>query len=1295
MRPWSRILAWTAVFAARLVLGATAPGTAVDIDRDGIPDAVEEKLGSPTDVRQQLVPVATSPDNQYTPAQAAVNAPDILSLEGCHVGGGRVLFRIEFAAKPDFRASTFVLYTDLDNDRATGRTSPGHEGTDFMASVSGGNVRGAYHNSAYTPGNTVLAGALDGRQLLLAIDAPVEPQDGFVRIGVHLLCQRTGGRSDSTRHTVTVLPFQADVKLPARPAKSSSDLRSLADYRFYNDVVKLEPLADKGLTRKQVTPAEQITFARPRPPVPFSPGPRKPGHGGSVEKQEIEIGILEEAGVGRKATPLTFGFPLAQGTLFDTANMRLLDAGGTELPAQITPTAFWPDDSLKWVLVDSTLALNAGQQTSCRMEFGNRVSRHSPASQLKVDETEETIRVVTGPMEAVIDTKRFNLFGRVWVDRDGDGKFRDDERVAASARTGIRLIDEKGELFTTAMRPPDSVTVEQTGPRKAVVRVAGKYGARDGRPYMDYIVRFTFRERSSRVEVMHTHIDTYLETEFTDITSLSMPFEAEGGPHLSVFQADDQHVTIRTAEGTEHGERHSGATTFGAAGRRVGVAVHEWWQRWPKGFEADGTEFVVGILPKQPSTDYGKDLPHYLLYPLCEGKYRFKWGMAFSTRMTLDFSGRVPEAELLADANRPIVPVLPATWYASTKALGPCPAPLGKQFAQWDAFVADCYAAGMESKARNREYGYLNYGDWWGERGRNWGNNEYDHAHGFIMQFARTGNRDYFRLAQAAARHQADVDIVHAYPDPKHVGANYLHSIAHTGVMTQTVRRAQWSHRYGWDAMASNGHTWAQGMVETWYLTGDARIMEGVLELGEHVAWSMAPSFTQLGTHERSAGWSLNAIMAIYHATLDPEYLRAARQIAAVALREQKFDQGGAWPHRLPGDHARGVPNAVGNNLFLIGVLLNGLHEYYAVSQDPAVRKSLVAGMRWVADSWDAGASAWPYSAGPNSEPYGAPTSGVNNLLMASMAAAGRITGEDRFYEIAEAALVGTLFSGPVGFGKSIAQKLVFAPKTLYLLQQWHAAKRPDKGIRVLDGSAEDRLRFLVMTVDVREHTVRGPDRKIFHVRADAAPATLVLTREKHGAIPKSAPTGTVTITDGADNVVRSDTFDTDKPWTSQVPLEPAVSCRVVVDDDMRSKWSLSGKGVRVVMEAVPQFHIAAVGRRNLYFRVPHGTMSFAVRLVGVHTGGYGCAVISPSGKLVAHHEGVNVGHARLPRIAEPDGQGQVDHPERATIDVRPQTADTGNVWRLVVHAAGDLQCELDGVPPYLALSRDDLFVPR
>ena len=56
----------------------------------------------------------------------------------------------------------------------------------------------------------------------------------------------------------------------------------------------------------------------------------------------------------------------------------------------------------------------------------------------------------------------------------------------------------------------------------------------------------------------------------------------------------------------------------------------------------------------------------------------------------------------------------------------------------------------------------LNYSEWYGERSVNWGNLEYDLAHGVLVQFLRMGDRRFFFRGEQAARHHVDVDVVHA-----------------------------------------------------------------------------------------------------------------------------------------------------------------------------------------------------------------------------------------------------------------------------------------------------------------------------------------------------------------------------------------------------------------------------------------------------------------------------------------------------------------------------------------------------
>jgi hypothetical protein len=435
--------------------------------------------------------------------------------------------------------------------------------------------------------------------------------------------------------------------------------------------------------------------------------------------------------------------------------------------------------------------------------------------------------------------------------------------------------------------------------------------------------------------------------------------------------------------------------------------------------------------------------------------------------------------------------------------------------------------------------------------------------------------------------------------------------------------------------------------------------------------------------------------MAIHRATGDPVYLEAAKRIIAVPLKEQKLDQGG-WPHVLPRDHAGSRPGAVGNNLFLIGVLLAGMKDYHELTKDPAVEKSLVAGVRWVAKSWDENAEGWPYSATADGEALYTPNTGLNTLIAEPIAYVGQLTGDEQLVHIAETAMAAAARGGPDAFGKSLAQKLHFTAGALALLQQWFDTHRADKGATAMDGGTGDLLRYIAKTPDARALKVRAPDEKVFWVKLTNADATLVATRTPHGAKPKAWPTGTIRVLDATGAEVKSAEYSTDDTHEFRLPIRAAAGAvyKVVVKDDQRAVWNVSGENVAVVAQTAEGFSLGGIGRGRFWFFVPQGTNEFRVKLLGVHPGVYGVAAIAPGGKLVAYHQGVNPGGTQLPWAAD-KAQTADAHPERGELVVKPSPDDTGKVWSLVLWAATDLACELKGVPPYLAARAEDWFQPQ
>ena len=59
----------------------------------------------------------------------------------------------------------------------------------------------------------------------------------------------------------------------------------------------------------------------------------------------------------------------------------------------------------------------------------------------------------------------------------------------------------------------------------------------------------------------------------------------------------------------------------------------------------------------------------------------------------------------------------------------------------------------LEDRRRNRIYGWMNFGDWYGERDLNYGNNEYDLAWSLAVEWMHPATRELFLRGLEMARH--------------------------------------------------------------------------------------------------------------------------------------------------------------------------------------------------------------------------------------------------------------------------------------------------------------------------------------------------------------------------------------------------------------------------------------------------------------------------------------------------------------------------------------------------------------
>ena len=181
-----------------------------------------------------------------------------------------------------------------------------------------------------------------------------------------------------------------------------------------------------------------------------------------VSSNFVELSVREPLGVDRPRYPVTMGVPFPQGVLNSVSNLRV-EADGEALPLQARPLAVWPDDSVKWVLLDFQRDLAYAADNRCRLYYGEGVQAEpKPETAVTVNETNDSVEVNTGPLQFAVGSE--GLLPLRWVHLNG-------KTVLPDGGIGCRLqVDGKSYLALSTQAP----VVEEPGPLRVVIRAEGK-----------------------------------------------------------------------------------------------------------------------------------------------------------------------------------------------------------------------------------------------------------------------------------------------------------------------------------------------------------------------------------------------------------------------------------------------------------------------------------------------------------------------------------------------------------------------------------------------------------------------------------------------------------------------------------------------------------------------------------------------------------------------------------------------------------------------------------------------------
>jgi len=707
--------------------------------------------------------------------------------------------------------------------------------------------------------------------------------------------------------------------------------------------------------------------------------------------------------------PLSGGISFPKGQLKVLGNMDLVDKDGQALPYQAKVLSYWSDKSIKWILLNTRGNLLPKEEKIYLLRYGDNIKKIEPKSTLTVEETSSQVTVNTGCLKFNLTRDGFYLFDRIWLDKNDDGRFEENELVSSKSDL---VLESRGIKYHSCLDKNYTLSVEEKGPLKACLKAEGWFVSEKGEKFCRFVTRITAFSGKSFLKVQHTFIYTgypenklhYLykgkflpKNETIDAIYIKTPLILER-PKLTfaadgqVMQADlnvdylllqnkaNKYEIAKDDVVINSGKELAGWIDLSTASEGLSIGVKNFWEQFPKGFSIDDKNkcIITYLWPNQAGeldlktteSAYGPDAvargSAFGLAKTHEIGFYFHKG---------DYQSSAAK-EVISGLCTDIVLVVRPKWFSQSKVLGRL-WPYDKRLGQTEEFLSRLFDWGDRQIRNFGWYGMIDFGDtlswyrkeaydksydeWgWHPEGRwGWFNCEEVGTHsGALIQFLRTADYKYFKFGVNLSRHIMDIDTCHynSVANDKQLRNRIPDDYSQVGSM----HRHNGNHWGGRNEETS--HTNVFGLVLYYYITGDARAKDVIDEVGSFLLKDRVTYFRHPDVApQRSIANVLWSDVVLYELTGDERYKKAADKWANLFYVGQKSN--GAWPENYNPIKNRwdGKPALA----FMTGYTLPALIAYHQLTGNKAIAECIIKATDFIIKNEEYGAyfdaSAYSY----------------------------------------------------------------------------------------------------------------------------------------------------------------------------------------------------------------------------------------------------------------------------------------------------------------------------------------------
>ncbi|AWX43524.1 hypothetical protein HME9304_00513 [Flagellimonas maritima] len=374
--------------------------------------------------------------------------------------------------------------------------------------------------------------------------------------------------------------------------------------------------------------------------------------------------------------------------------------------------------------------------------------------------------------------------------------------------------------------------------------------------------------------------------------------------------------------------------------RGISVGIKNFLEEYPKGIEVDPNSKMLkgNIWPLEngPMNFARKDTE-------MDGQMlgNFAQGITKTTEFLYYFhtnqTDAVIDQKMDYVLNSPVAHALPE-WYTSSRVYGNM-APYSDKYLEFENGLQYKYEWWAFNQRKQPWYGMFDYGDgktyFFKDKWFQWTNNEPTVDFMLWTNFMRTGNADYYHMAQAMSRHTMDVDNIHWPKKRSYLGQindaidfwdfeDEPESTPYLGI----GRRHANEH---WHALLS-AHVWIQGWIASYYISADHRALEVAKMTGDTYLKRI------WGEHDlrgRRLYLSVLNLVELYDATKLDKYKKELDERVDLMLMFQKEQGGNLLLDRYGYSQT---------------YVVQGLYKYYQLTGEERIKKALLKHANWVRD---------------------------------------------------------------------------------------------------------------------------------------------------------------------------------------------------------------------------------------------------------------------------------------------------------------------------------------------------------